>query len=117
MLLDGPMNGVCFAGFCRQFLAPTLEPGQIVVLDNLGSHHVAAAAEAIAEVGCELCFLPPYSPDLNPIEMVFSKLKGFVRRLRPRGWDAIVEAARDALLAITAEDCTNCFAHCGYDSQ
>ena len=59
MLLDGPMNGVCFTGFCRRFLAPTLEPGQIVVLDNLGSQHVAAAAEVIEAVGCTLCFLPP----------------------------------------------------------
>jgi transposase len=115
MVLDGPLNGEAFVGFCREFLAPVLEPGQIVVLDNLSSHKTSEAAKWIQRVGASLAFLPPYSPDLNPIENIFSKIKQVVRSLRPSSWKTIVEAAREALLSVTASDCMNCIQHCGYE--
>ena len=114
LVIDGSLNGDWFTAFCEQHLAPVLEPGQTVVLDNLGSHHVKGAAEA---VGCRLAFLPPYSPDLNPIEHIFSKLKSVVRRLRPRCWEEIVESACHGLQSITSSDCLNSIIHCGYDSR
>jgi transposase len=115
MVLDGPMNGESFAGFCEHFLAPALEPGQIVVLDNLSSHHSSAAATWIERAGASVAFLPPYSPDLNPIENIFAKVKQLVRGLRPRSWSQIIHAARDALRAITTADCHNAIEHCGYE--
>lgn len=114
MVLDGPVDALSFAGFCEQLLAPQLRPGDIVVLDNLASHRSAAATAAIEAVGATLVYLPPYSPDLNPIENVFSKLKQLIRGLRPRNWRAIIEAAKLALLAVTTDDLANAFAHCGY---
>lgn len=117
MVLDGPLNGEWFTHFCEQLLAPVLPAGSIVVLDNLGAHKVCAAATALERVGCSLAFLPPYSPDLNPIENVYAKVKAIVRKLRPRTWDQIVDAAREALLAITTQDCIQCIEHCGYESM
>ena len=116
MVLDGPLNGNCFTGFCQQLLAPTLHPGDWVILDNLSSHKSAAAIEAIERVGAQMIYLPPYSPDLNPIENIFSKLKQLIRGCRPRNWKQIIEATRSALLAITPEDLYNAFAHCGYET-
>lgn len=114
MVLDGPMNSVSFAGFCERFLAPQLRPGDLVVLDNLSSHRSAAATSAVEATGAKLVYLPPYSPDLNPIENVFSKLKQLIRGLRPRSWRDTIKAAKHALLALTANDLANAFAHCGY---
>lgn len=115
MLLDGPINGVCFAGFCQSFLAPTLLPGDLVVMDNLNSHKTAAAVDAIAAAGAMPVYLPPYSPDLNPIEMIFSKLKQLIRSQRPRTFPAIVDATAEALRKITLNDIAACFQHCGYN--
>jgi len=115
MLLDGPINGICFAGFCEEFLAETLYPGDIVVMDNLNSHKNATAVEAITAVGATVVYLPPYSPDLNPIEMIFSKLKRLIRSQRPRTFPAIVDATAEALTKITTKDIQACFQHCGYD--
>ena len=89
-------------------------PGDIVVMDNLGSHKSAAATAAIESVGAELVYLPPYSPDLNPIENVFSKLKQLIRGLRPRNWREIIQAAKHALMTLTTDDLANAFAHSGY---
>ena len=116
MVLDGPLNGECFAGFCEQLLAPTLHPGDLVILDNLSSHKSSAAMTAVERVGAEMIYLPPYSPDLNPIENVFSKLKQLVRGLRPRNWRQIIEATKQALLTLTINDLYNAFTHCGYDA-
>ena len=116
MILDGPLNGDCFAGFCEQFLAPTLQPGDLVILDNLSSHKSSAAIAAVERVGAEMIYLPPYSPDLNPIENVFSKLKQLVRGLRPRNWQQIIEATKQALLSLKIDDLYNAFVHCGYDA-
>lgn len=114
MVLDGPIDGISFTGFCEQFLAPTLHPGDLVVLDNLSSHKSTLAVKAIESAGAKVVYLPPYSPDFNPIENVFSKIKQLIRGLRPRNWDEIVRAVKDALLKITCEDLTNAFIHCGY---
>lgn len=114
MVLDGPIDSICFAGFCEQLLAPNLHPGDLVVLDNLSSHKSTAAAQAIESVGAQLVFLPPYSPDLNPIENIFSKLKQLIRGFRPQTWHQIIEAARKALLSITLDDIFNAIVHAGY---
>jgi len=115
MLLDGPLNGNWFTHFCDHLLGPVLPPGSMVVLDNLGAHKVSAAATALERIGCSLAFLPAYSPDLNPIENIYAKVKSIVRKLRPRTWDQIVDATREALLAITSQDCQHCIEHCGYE--
>ena len=116
MILDGPVDGISFAGFCEQFLAPTLQPGDLVVLDNLSSHKSAAANRTIESVGARLVFLPPYSPDLNPIENIFSKLKQLVRGLRPQTWIQIIEATKRALQQISFDDICNAIVHAGYSA-
>jgi transposase len=114
MVLDGPMDGVCFTGFCETFLAPALNPGDLVVMDNLGSHKSESARLIIESAGAQVVLLPPYSPDLNPIEMIFSKLKQLVRSQRPRCLSKIVDATGTALSFISTEDIHACFEHSGY---
>ena len=114
MVLDGPIDGVSFAGYCEWLLAPSLHPGDHVVLDNLSSHKSVSAARAIEAVGARFVFLPPYSPDLNPIENIFSKFKQLLRGLRPRSFEEIIQATRQALLQITLDDLEGVFEHCGY---
>jgi len=114
MILDGPINGESFAGFCEWLLAPALVPGDLVVLDNLSSHKSVRAIKAIERVGAQVVYLPPYSPDLNPIENVFSKLKQLIRGIRPRSFRQIVEAAKQVLNKITLDDLEAMFLHCGY---
>lgn len=116
MVLDGPIDSICFAGFCQHFLAPALHPGDLVVLDNLSSHKSPAAIAAVEAVGAKMVYLPPYSPDFNPIENVFSKLKQLVRGIRPRNWNQIIQSAKQALLQLTSEDVENSFLHCGYET-
>lgn len=116
MVLDGPINSVCFAGFCEHFLAPALRPGDLVVLDNLSSHKSSAAVAAIERRGARFVYLPPYSPDLNPIENLFSKIKQLIRGFRPQDWRQIIEATKQALANITYEDIANTFLHCGYQA-
>ena len=96
-LFDGPINGERFLAYVEQFLVPTLKPNDIVILDNLGSHKGKAVRTPIKAAGASLLFLPKYSPDLNPIEQVFAKLKGFVRKAAPRTLDAISRAIAQAL--------------------
>lgn len=114
MVLDGPMNSESFTGFCQWLLAPTLQPGDLVVMDNLSSHKSVAAVEAIEAVGAEVVYLPPYSPDLNPIENIFSKVKQLIRGLKPRSLNSIVEAVEQVLPQITLDDLLATFLHCGY---
>ena len=114
MVLDGPINGESFAGFCEWLLAPALYPGDLVVMDNLSSHYSVRAIAAIETVGAEVIYLPPYSPDLNPIEKVFSKVKQLIRGLKPRCFETIIEAVRKVLPKITSEDLEATFQHCGY---
>ena len=116
MVLDGPIDSLSFAGFCEHFLAPTLRPGDFVVLDNLSSHKSSAAIAAVEAAGAKMVYLPPYSPDLNPIENVFSKLKQLIRGIRPRNWRQIIQSAKRALLQLTHDDIENAFLHCGYEA-
>ena len=111
MLIRGSLTGDAFIGYVRDFVAPQLREGDVIVLDNLGAHKVEAARREIEARGAAVLFLPPYSPDLNPIELAWSKLKSIIRRLRPRCLDDLVDAAATALRAITSDDRQNWIAH------
>jgi putative transposase len=113
-LFDGPINGERFLAHVEQFLVPTLKPGDIVVLDNLGSHKGKTVRRAIRAAGARLLFLPKYSPDLNPIEQVFAKLKHLLRKAAARTLDAVVDAIGQLLGACNAPECANYFANAGY---
>ena len=113
-LIEGAMNTETFEWYIREELAPRLRPGQVVVLDNLSAHKAASIRAALAARGCDLLFLPPYSPDFTPIEQAFSKLKALLRRLGARTHDALQEAVRLAIAAITSDDAAAWFVHAGY---
>jgi transposase len=114
MSVEGAVDSKAFESYIEHFLAPTLERGQIVVMDNLSSHKSKRVQQPIEDAGCELLFLPPYSPDMNPIEEAFSKVKGILRKVGARTREALVEATGHALDAITAEDIRGFYADCGY---
>lgn len=114
MTMTGPADGEVVALFVRQILLPTLRPGQIVLWDNLSAHTAVTLQELIAAHGCEVRFLPPYSPDFNPIEHAFSKLKAHLRRAGARSRDALEEAIAAGLDTITPQDAHAWFHHCGY---
>ena len=114
MLLDEPMDGEVFQAWCEQMLAPALRPGDIVIMDNLAAHKVAGVRQAIEACGATLLYLPPYSPDLNPIENAFAKLKAHVRKAAARTIQALEVAAADALRTFSSAECENFFAHAGY---
>ena len=111
MVMDGPMNGPAFRAYIEQVLVPTLSPGDIVVMDNLPAHKNVAIRNAIEAVGAHLIYLPPYSPDLNPIELAFAKLKAILRKAAARTVDDLWAAIRDAIPRFTPEECANFFAH------
>lgn len=113
-LFDGPVNGAVFLAWVRQILVPTLKPGEIVIMDNLGSHRGKAVRRAIKEAGAKLLFLPKYSPDLNPIEQVFSKLKHLLRKAQARSYDALLTLIGALLNTYSAKECTNYLRNCGY---
>jgi transposase len=115
MLLDGPMDGEAFLAWCAQMLAPILRPGDIVIMDNLPAHKVAGVRETIKERGAELLYLPPYSPDFNPIENAFAKLKALIRKAAARTVKALEDAVANALRQFEPDECINFFAHAGYD--
>lgn len=114
LVLDGAINGRSFRAYIEQFLAPTLTSGDIVVADNLGSHKVAGVREAIEARGASLWFLPAYSPDLNPIEQVFAKLKTLVRKAEPRTRETLWKTIGTMLDRFSRDECRNYFANCGY---
>jgi transposase len=116
MVIDGPLNGESFAQYVQTSLVAELEPGNIVVMDNLPVHKSTRVADAIAAAGCVLVFLPPYSPDYNPIENMGSKIKSLLRAAAARTFQAVVDAAGSALRSITPADCDGFFRHCGYDA-
>ena len=116
MVLDGPMDGAWFLAYVEQILVPTLKPGDIVVLDNLPAHKGAAVREAIEAAGASLLFLPPYSPDFNPIENAFSKLKALLRKAAARSVDQLWAAIAAAIDTFTPQECANYFAAAGYDA-
>ncbi len=114
MAVEGSTTKEVFEAYAEQVLLPALRPGQIVVMDNLSAHKGERIRELIEERDCELLFLPPYSPDLNPIEEAFSKVKGFLRRAEARTREPLVEAVGAALGAVGAQDARGFFSHCGY---
>ena len=115
-VVDGPINGTIFRAYVEQFLLPELRPGDIVVLDNLGSHRARAIRSAIRAVGARLAFLPPYSPDFNPIEQVFAKVKHWLRMAQARSIDAIHDHVATLVGAIAPTECANYFRNAGYAS-
>jgi transposase len=114
-LLDGPMDGEAFLVYVRRVLVPELTPGDIVIMDNLPAHKVAGVREAIEAAGARLLYLPPYSPDFNPIEMAFSKLKALLRKAAARTVDELWAAIAAILDAITPDECHNYFQASGYE--
>jgi transposase len=115
-VFDGPVDTGMFQAYVEQVLVPTLRPGDIVVLDNLAVHKHPAIQAAIEAAGASLRFLPPYSPDFNPIELAFAKLKAFLRAARPRTFDQVNDLVATALTLFTPEECANFVRHCGYRS-
>ncbi len=115
MVVDGAMNGEMFTAYTEIILAPTLAPGDIVILDNLPAHKVTGARTAIEAKGAFMLFLPPYSPDFNPIEQAFAKLKSILRKAAARTVDALEAAIATALDAFTPDECANYFTNSGYE--
>lgn len=113
-VFDGPIDNASFLAYVEQVLVPTLRPGDVVVLDNLTMHKQPAVQAAIERVGARLRFLPPYSPDFNPIEQAFAKLKAFLRAARPRSFDQVVTLVAIALDLFSPAECLNFVRHCGY---
>jgi transposase len=113
-ILEGAVDTLAFEAYVEQVLAPSLSPGQVVVLDNLSVHTGERVRQAISERGCQVLWLPTYSPDLTPIEEAFSKLKTFLRRVGARTHEALQEAIGAGLETITAQDAQGWFGHCGY---
>jgi len=114
MSIEGPSDGVSFSLYLREVLCPALRPGQIVVMDNLSVHKSRSVRELVEEQGCELWFLPAYSPDLNPIEGAFSKTKHLLRKAKAKTLEALFEATHLALSTVTVGDARGFFSHSGY---
>jgi transposase len=115
MVLDGAMTGAAFLAYFRQLLAPTLRPGDIVVMDNLPAHKITGIRQEIEAAGARLLYLPRYSPDFNPIEQVFAKLKALLRKAAARTVDALWAAIATALDTFTPDECANYFTNSGYE--
>ena len=117
MAVEDSTRAFVFEAYVERLLAPALRPGRIVVMDNLGAHKTDRVRELIEEKGCRVWFLPAYSPDLNPIEEAFSKVKAHLRKAAARTREALVEAMGEALWAVTPQDAAGWFTHCGYGTQ
>jgi transposase len=117
MTLEGATDAEAFEAYVKHVLAPSLREGQVVVLDGLGAHRTDKVRELVEGRGADVVFLPSYSPDLNPIEEAFSKIKQLVRKVGARGREALVEAIARALATVTTEDAAGWFAHAGYWAQ
>ena len=117
MALPGATDGVAFETYITRLLVPQLKPGQIVVMDNLSVHKRSGVLEAIEAVGCAVWFLPPYSPDLNPIESMWSKVKASLRKLAARCFEPLIHAIGQALHTVTAADCRGFFEGYGYTHE
>jgi transposase len=117
MLLDGPMNGPAFLAYAEQVLAPELRPGDLVIMDNLPAHRISGVREAIEKAGASLLLLPPYSPDFNPIEMAFSKLKALLRKAAARTIDDLWTVIADCIDQFSPTECRHYFEAAGYDPE
>jgi transposase len=116
-VIDGPINGQSFLAYVEQILVPALRPGDVVIIDNLGSHKGKAVRRAIRAAGAKLFFLPPYSPDLNPIEQLFAKLKTLLRKAAERTVEATWRRIGTILQTFTPQECANYLANAGYASE
>ena len=116
MVLDGPMTGARLLAYVQQVLSPTLRRGDVVILDNLPAHKIASVREAVEAAAARLLFLPPYSPDFNPIENAFSKLTALLRKAAARTVDGLWKAVASAIDTFTPAECANDFAAAGYDA-
>lgn len=116
-VFDGPINGECFRAYVEQLLIPTLKPGDIVIVDNLGSHKSRAVRDAIKAAGARLWFLPPYSPDLNPIEQTFAKVKHWMRMAERRTMEEAWKQVGNIVGSISPQECSNYFRNAGYASN
>lgn len=116
-VIDGPMNGNAFLAYVEQILAPSLSPGDIVVMDNLSAHKAPSIRDAIEAAGATLLYLPPYSPDFNPIEQLFAKLKALLRKAAERSVKGLWDRIAELLDAFTPLECTNYFLNAGYAPQ
>jgi transposase len=116
-VFDGPIDGISFLAYIEQCVVPTLLQGDIVMMDNLASHKVAGVREAIEAAGAELRYLPSYSPDLNPIEQFFAKLKALLRKAAARTIEALIAAIADALTNVSPNECANYLVNLGYRRQ
>lgn len=117
MVLDGPMTGPAFVAYVEQVLVPTLSPGDVVILDNLPAHKVAGVRTAIEAAGAEIRYLPPYSPEFNPIEQAFAKLKALLRKAAARTVSDLWAAIADAIDRFSPAECANYFSHAGYEPE
>ena len=117
LAVEGATNREVFETYVQRVLAPTLRPGQVVVMDNLSAHKGDRVKELIEERSCELLYLPPYSPDFNPIEEAFSKIKGLLRKAEARTREALLEAIGRGISMVTTEDARGFFDHCGYSAS
>jgi len=114
MMIQGAVDGIVFLEYVKQILVPTLKKGDVVIMDNLGAHKVKGVREAIEAVGAKVIYLPPYSPDLNPIEKCWSKIKTYLRAVKARTIEALEKALKEALELVTKEDAHGWFKSCGY---
>jgi len=117
LVVDGPINGAIFRAYVEQQLVAVLRPGDTVIMDNLAAHKVAGVREAIEAVGAQLVYLPPYSPDLNPIELAFAKLKVLLRSAAARAVDQLQDTILRCLEKFTTTECSHYFRHCGYSAR
>lgn len=117
LILEDNVDGNAFLAYIEHVLAPTLKKGQVVIMDNYSVHHNDKVQAFIEAKGAEILFLPTYSPDFNPIELLFAKIKAFIRKCCPKSIPKLFEAFSDAVLSVTKDDAKNAFAHCGYVSE
>jgi transposase len=115
MLIEGSIDTLVFNAYCEQVLQPTLKTGDIIVLDNLGAHRASRIEEITASCGAQVLWLPPYSPDFSPIELMWSKVKVYLKKVKARTQTELEKAIAEALETITLSDCRNWFRHCGYE--
>lgn len=114
MLIEGSVDTLVFNAYCEQVLQPTLKPGDVIVLDNLAAHRASRIKEIAASCGARVLWLPPYSPDFSPIELMWSKVKAYLKKVKARTQEQLEKAIAEALKTITLNDCLNWFRHCGY---
>jgi transposase len=114
MLIEGSVDTLVFNAYCQEVLQPTLKRGDIIVLDNLGAHRASRIEEIAASCGAQVLWLPPYSPDFSPIELMWSKVKAYLKKVKARTQIELEQAIAEALKTITVSDCRNWFRHCGY---